>query len=256
MIYDYLAKALLECHSENLENNFSLNDGDYIFARINLWGEFGFAAKMNYSGLMAQPSRTGRNKGIVKRPKQGLFDIFIKTGTFFDNSGLTHRNILESVTEYSTLENCIDVWRGNDPANVARTAEEYAILTSIMLAFFEQEVNWGNEEWQRYTYFAPKVTMPNRIRPRDMLMGYIGQAFLYGIDNIAFWQNSRPTTTTFISPDRSNYGYEDYPLQYKRFFTELEDDEFASALIVGEARRAFRTIAQQYPDNSFYREQG
>lgn len=85
-------------------------------------------------------------------------------------------------------------------------------------------------------------------------MGYISQAFTLGIDNIAFWQNSRPTTTTFISLDRSNYGYEDYPTQYKHFFTDLENDEFASALIVGDARRAFRSIAQQYPNNSFYRE--
>lgn len=254
MIYDDLAKALLDWHCQNLKDEYGLNDGDYIFTRIEPWGDFGFTSKMNYTGLMAQPSRTGRNKGIVKRPKQGLFDIFINTGTFFDNSGLTHRNILECVTECSTLDNCIDVWRGVDPEKVSRTAEEYAILTSIMLAFFEQEVNWGNEEWQRYTYFSPKVTIPNRIRPRDMLMGYIGQAFTLGIDNIAFWQNSRPTTTTFISPDGSNYGYEDYPTQYKRFFTSLENDEYASALIAGEARRAFRSVAQQYPNNSFYLE--
>lgn len=255
MIYDDLAKALLDLHCENLKSKFGLNEGYHIFTRIEPWGDFGFTSMMNYTGLMAQPSRTGRNKGTVKKSKQGLFDIFINTGTFFDNSGLTHRNIFECVTEHSTLDNCIDVWRGVDPAEVSRTAEEYAILTSIMLAFFEQEVNWGNEEWQRYTYFAPKVTMPNRIRPRDMLMGYIGQSFALGIDNIAFWQYTRPTTTTFISPDRSNFGYEDYPLQYKCFFTGLENDEYASALIVGDARKAFRSIAQQYPNNLFYREE-
>ena len=252
MIYDCLANALLEEHCRNIDSNFALNNATYIFANIKPWGDFGFTAMMNYSGLMAQPSRTGRNKGIVKRAKQGLFDIFINTGTFFDNSGLTHRNILEYVTEFSTLDNCFSVWRGENPAEIARNESECAILTSVMLAFFEQEVNWGNEEGQRYTYFAPKVTMPNRIRPRDMLMGYIFQAFILGVDKIAFWQNSRPTTTTFISPDGSNYGYEDYPPQFKRFFSELENDEYASALMVSDARKAFRSISNGYLNNPFY----
>ena len=77
MIYDVLAKALLDWHCENIKDGFGLNDEKFIFARIHPWGDFGFTSKMNYSGLMAQPSRTGRNKGIVKRAKQGLFDIFI-----------------------------------------------------------------------------------------------------------------------------------------------------------------------------------
>ena len=83
--------------------------------------------------------------------------------------------------------------------NIAESEEELAILVTIALAFFEQEVNWGNESWQRYTYFAPKVTSPKRIRPRDMLMGYICQVFELGVDNIAYWMTSRPTTTTFYS---------------------------------------------------------
>ena len=202
---------------------------------------------------MAQPSRTGRNKGIIKKEKQGLFDIFINTGSFFDVGGMSHRDILTSVMEYSCLKHCFDVWRGIEPTKVADSNEELAILVTIALAFFEQEVNWGNESWQRYTYFAPNETIPNRIRPRDMLMGYICQVFALGVNNIAYWMTSRPTTTTFKAPDGSNHNYEDYADEYKRFFTQLQNDSYAAALIVGDCRKKFRRVANMYENNPFYR---
>lgn len=251
-MYDFLANNLLSIHRENIRNNFQQQNTLFVLDTIGDYGDFGFIAQMNYCGLMAQPSRTGRNRGIVKREKQGLFDIFIETGTFFDNSGATHRNILESAVQYTSLERCIDVWRGVSPAEIATNHNEKAILTVLLLMFFEQEINWGNESWQRYTYFSPMLRTPNRIRPRDMLMGFIGQAFELGIENVAYWQYSRPSTTTFISPDRSNYGYEDYPHHYKLFFEELQNDEYARALMVGDARSAFRSIAERYQDNEYF----
>ena len=250
MIYHIFAEALLNNHINMCE--IGRAKSTYTYINIPKYGDFGFRIMYNYEGLMAQPSRTGRNKGIVKREKQGLFDVFIETGSFFSGD-MSHRDILTSVKEYSTLEHCIDVWRGVEPTKVAQTDEELAILTTIALAFFEQEVNWGNESWQRYTYFAPNVTMPNRIRPRDMLMGYVCQVFALGVDNIAYWMTSRPTTTTFIAPDRSNYGYEDYAEEYKRYFTQLQNDPYASALIVGECRKDFRRVADMYADNPFFR---
>lgn len=251
MIYDEFAHELLDRHLEYCQTGST--DTEYVFINIPRYGNFGFSLMLDYEGLMAQPSRTGKNKGIVKREKQGLFDIVINTGSFFGTGGMSHRDILNSVVDYSTLEHCIDVWRGDNPVDIAKTDEEFAILTTIALAFFEQEINWGNESWQRYTYFSPRVTIPNRIRPRDMLMGYICQVFEVGVDNIAYWMTSRPTTTTFMAPDRSNYGYEDYPVEYKRFFTQLENDKYAEALMVNECRKAFRSIANMNNNNPYYR---
>lgn len=250
MIYHFLAEHLIDMHLENYRSGNANNE--YIFCSIPPYGDFGFTAMYNYSGLMAQPSRTGKNKGIVKREKQGLFDIMINTGSFFGNGDMSHRDILSSVINYSSLEHCVDVWRGMNPFDIAENDDELAVLSTIALAFFEQEVNWGNESWQRYTYFAPKVTMPQRIRPRDMLMGYICQVFAIGIENIAYWMNSRPTTTTFIAPDGSNYGYEDYPHEYKQFFTQLENDPYAHALMVGDSRKDFRHVASLFDKNPYY----
>ena len=251
MIYHIFAEELLNRHIEMCE--IGRADVNYTYFSLPNYGKFGFNIMYNYKGLMAQPSRTGRNKGVVKREKQGLFDISIITGSFFGDKGMSHRDILTSVMEYSCLKHCIDVWRGIEPIKIAKSNEELAILVTIALAFFEQEVNWGNELWQRYTYFAPKVTMPNRIRPRDMLMGYICQVFELGIDNIAYWMTSRPTTTTFMAPDRSNYGYEDYADEYKRFFVQLQNDDYAEALMVGECRNDFRRVAAIYDNNPFYK---
>lgn len=215
-------------------------------------GDFGFTCMNYYSGLMAQPSRTGKNKGIVKRAKQGLFDIVIFTGNRY-SSGVSHRMILEDVVNNTSLDKCFRVWRGENPIQVGEDEEEREVLVTLALLFFEQEINWGKEKWQRYTYFYPKVRTPKRVRPRDMLMGYVLQAYDLGIDNIAYWQLARPTTTTFISPDGTNYGFEDYPLQYKRYFTELEDDAIASALMTGDILKLYRHIANQIEDNPYYR---
>lgn len=250
MIYHLFAEELLNRHIDMCKNGEA--ESEYIFVTIPRYGNFGFEIMFNYKGLMAQPSRTGRNKGIVKREKQGLFDISINTGSYFGRKGMSHRDILTSVMEYSSLEHCLDVWRGYNPIDIAQSDEELAILVTIALAFFEQEVNWGNESWQRYTYFSPKVTMPNRIRPRDMLMGYICQVFELGVENIAYWMVSRPTTTTFMAPDRSNYGYEDYDEKYKRFFTQLQNDLYAKALVVGNCRNDFRMVATMYNNNPFF----
>lgn len=250
MIYHIFAEELLNRHIEMCEIGNA--EAEYTYVSLRRYGDFGFRIMYDYEGLMAQPSRTGRNKGVVKREKQGLFDISIITGSFFGGRGMTHRDILTSVMEYSSLEHCIEVWRGVEPTNIAESEEELAILVTIALAFFEQEVNWGNESWQRYTYFAPKVTSPKRIRPRDMLMGYICQVFELGVDNIAYWMTSRPTTTTFIAPDRSNYGYEDYAEEYKRFFTQLQNDECAEALVVGECRNNFRRVDTMCENNPYY----
>ncbi len=229
-----------------------LKNEDVVLLRTKN-GEFGFTCKHNYSGLMAQPSRTGKNKGIVKREKQGLYDIFINTGNRYGNTGVSHRNIIEDIINFSTENNCYRIWRGESPLSVANNDDELEVLTTLLLLFFEQELNWGKEDWQRFTYFEPKIRTPKRIRPRDMLMGYICQAFSLGVDNIAYWMTSRPTTTTFIAPDRSNYGFEDYDVKYKKYFIDLQNDLVAEALMTGKTLENFRNDAKTKNINPHYK---
>lgn len=215
---------------------------------------FGFLYKRGYSGLMAQPGRTGATKGKVRR-KQGLFDVQILTGSRFEGK-VSHRDLFEDLLENSSLGMCQKVWRGDDPRRFGRCRNEKAVLVTLALLMFEQEVNWGHEEWQKGSLFPPFVTDPFRRRPRDMLMGFIAQAFDLGedrLDDLKYWMRIKPGTVTFGSPERGGPKFfRQYPK--KKYFTGLEDDQKATALMVGEMRVKFREMASRKRDNPHFME--
>lgn len=239
-IYNELAEALLDMD-------------DYTFFKSGLNGEFGFEYRRDYSGLMAQPPKTGRNKGVVARSKQGLFDIVVATGSRF--ASVTHRDIFTDLMKNSDIDSCLEVWRGEDPRKIGKSLNEKEALTTLALLMFEQEVNWGNNQWQRSTNFPPLVRDPNRRRPRDMIMGYVSQAFRFGpdhLDKMKYWMKIRPGSIWFTDGEESPYGYSSYPDKYKRFFTELEHMDGTSAVMVGEMRKRFKDLSDKKPNNPWY----
>lgn len=240
-IYTQLAEALL------LQK-------DYTFLDSPLSGKFGFKYMKDYSGLMAQPPKTGASKGIVKRPKQGLFDIVITTGERF--AKVTHREIFNDLLVNTDVDSCLRIWKGEDTREVGETQDEVESLTTIALLMFEQEVNWGKESWQRGSNFSPLTTQPTKRRPRDMIMGYARQAFHFGIDRLdemKYWMTSRPGTIWFTDRDESPWGYSSYPDKLKRFFIELEGMDGTQAVMVGDVRDRFKRLADSLPDNLFYK---
>lgn len=239
-IYTELAEALLDMD-------------DYTFYKSSLNGKFGFVYQREYSGLMAKPSKTGKNKGIIKRSKQGLFDIVIETGTRFDK--VSHRDIFADLIENSSIENCLSVWRGVDPRKIGKSLDEKEALATMALLMFEQEVNWGNNQWQKGTNFTPLVTKPDKRRPRDMIMGYVFQAFHFGVnhlDKMKYWMRIRPGSIWFTDKEESPYGYSSYPDNYKKYFTKLEHMDGSDALMVGDIRTRFREVSDNMPDNPWY----
>jgi len=216
---------------------------DHIFYSSPISGDFGFEYMADYSGLMAQAPRTGKYKGEVRRAKQGYFDVRILTGDRYGGH-VTHRNILEDLLESSNERNCLHVWGGSDPREMSVDDNEKEALTVIALLMFEQEVNWGNENWQRGSNYNPLKRNPTRKRPRDMLMGYIRMAFDYGIDrldDLKYWMTSKPGTL-----------WQKNPNEYKRYFSELEDTSGAEAVMVGEILERFKDCAEAAPNNPHY----
>jgi len=207
-------------------------------------GPIGYEYRSDYSGLMAKP--WGRDKKV--KQKLGLFDVRLVTGNKYQ-SHITHRDIITDLTSCSSESNCIEVWKGALPSAVATQTEEIESLSIMALLMFEQEVNWGNEIWQRPSNFNPRITVPHRVRPRDMLMGYIRQAFALGVANVKWWSISQPGTTTFNGPSRDNFRYSNYPTEFKGYFENLKDTPGAEALMTGEYRARFRDVAEQAPDN-------
>lgn len=43
-----------------------------------------------------------------------------------------------------------------------------------------------------------------------------------------------------------------YATEYKKFFTQLQDDDYAEALVVRECRNDFRRVASMYDNNPYY----
>jgi hypothetical protein len=226
---------------------------NYTLFSSKLNGDFGFEYMKDYSGLMAKPPKSGPNAGKIKNPKQGYFDIRIITGTRY-KGGVTHKNLFEDLIKNSTLEKCLNVWRGENPITLGITDDEKEVLAVLTLLMFEQEINWGSEEWQRSSNFAPLQRTPCRKRPRDMIMGFTRQAFELGIDNVKFWMKIRPGTVCFSNPnDRLQSDYGNYPAEYKRYFTELETMDGTEALTTDEFRRLFREKAKEAPNNPAYK---
>ena len=228
---------------------------DHVFFDSPKNGSFGFEYKSDYSGLMAQPPKVGPSKGKVKRAKQGFLDIVITTGTRFKK--VTHREIFEDLMNNSDEEYCLRAWRGEDPRIIGRTDDEKEALTAMILLMFEQEVNWGNEVWQRGSNFSPLKTKPSKRRPRDMMLGFIRQSFHLGhkrLDELKYWMRSRPGTVWFTDRPESPWGYSSYPKEQKRFFTELEEMDGTEAVMLGDTVEKFRELVVKYPDNPFFGE--
>jgi len=230
------------------ENLLFMKNYSFYYSSIN--GRFGFDIRPGYTGLMAQPAKTGKSKGKVSKSKQGLFDIVIDCGRRYGS--VTHRELFSDLLQNSSEEKCLEVWRGEDPRIIDTNDDEKEALIALALLMFEQEINWGKNEWQKSSNFNPLGGHPVRRRPRDMIMGYVRQAFAVGIDKMKYWMKSTPGTIWFYDKDESRYGYQTYPSIYKRYFTELEDMNGTEPVMAGEILVSFKKLATTFPDNPFY----
>jgi len=190
-----------------------------------------FEYKKNYSGLMADIKPKYKN---YARKKQGLFDI---KGTMSKRS-LTHNEIFQMLLENATIEQCYCIWRGIWPANENLTNENINALLALLMLMFEQEINFGNEIFQRKSHFSPLTNDPNSKRPRDLLMGYVVYVFEKGnIESLKPYEQFG----TVRMPDQE--------LKVK-YFDILENDRYAFALMSRpDIVQRFRDIAADKENN-------
>ena len=255
-------------------------EDDKNLKRIIINKEFnlGFEYQNNYSGKMAETSKTGPSAGKIPktRPRQGLFDIVITSGELFEGK-IAHRDCFEMIIQNNLINDAKRVWIGEDPKVVGQNNESIGMLTVLSLLMFEQEINWGNEKWQKFSNFSPKITDSTFRRPRDMIMGYILQANEIGIENVKWWQkisgNKTPTTTPpsdikekiinqqrlKLGKERLRWVYDFYPDEYKKYFKSLEKNPKAHALMTNllhnneKMVNKFRSLAIKYPINPHLR---
>ncbi|MGG6362226.1 hypothetical protein ACQ5SI_23845 [Peribacillus frigoritolerans] len=184
--------------------------------------EIGFVYR-GYNGLMA---RVDEKYIKTTKSKQGYYDIFALTGPW---DKLTHDTLLNLIYENCTLKNCERIWRGESPTNLDLKPKSKAILYALTLLMFEQEVNFGKQEWQRWSQFNPDTEKPYWRRPRDLFMGYINMVFdKKDVSCIDSFKNSKglllPPTDKEIR---------------KKYFEVYENDQYAQALMSGNTLELF-----------------
>lgn len=205
--------------------------------------DYGFKYRRDYSGYMA--NHNDDLELLKKRPKLGLFDILVFTET--NDYKMTHKKLIKRLLQFSNISNCERVWGGEDPGDFSE-GEELKALSILALFMFEQEMNWGDEIYQKRSYFSPKVGA----RPRDMLMGFIHMFFiLKNIDSYEFWKKETP----IIPPYPVGYSYFSYPEKnFFEYYKKVPLDNNKN-LISGNVQKYMYELARQannHPDIQKY----
>ncbi|MDB8576036.1 hypothetical protein [Turicibacter sanguinis] len=245
--FEYLADLLLNVipdDSSDLPQSTSIIINDFMD------GDIYHLEYKGYSGLMANPNNghTGGNK-----IKLGYFDFKVHTGRryflLYNYSVVTHYNLFRDLISHSNLENCVQVYRGINPFSLTQDINEQKALLGLALLMFEQEVNWGNLNFQKNSNFPPDLNNPNKNRPRDMIMGMLIQAFELGIDNVSTWKVNRKgyKTTAYFGVGR----YENY--DRKEYFEErLCQLNGGRALMTGKYRERFMNKVSNKRNNPHF----
>lgn len=267
-----IAKQLLQLFSNT---NWSLdNQNDVILPLlkspvkgifgINLLGYSVNQDVVKYNGTQADPKKK------KARRKQGLFDFLVITGdienryrtpTGRQKKKASHKDLFEDLLVHSTEYNCLRVWSGENPILVGQNEDEREVLVTMFLMMLEQEINWGEMDWQKKTNFWPGTypSSPDGCRPRDMLMGFIRQAFKNGIERLEelkFWMfnfGRPPTTACFRGEGSFNWPeYVENNPEEAELFIELSKISKTSRVIDNGVEELFAEEANKHPDNPEY----
>lgn len=222
-------KTIFERYADEL---FKFNKFNNIY-KFPDGKNFGFIYRGYEEGLTAKKPL---------REKQGLFDIYVYTGGRYlnkdGNKAATHYKLIKDLVKHSSLGNCERVWIGRDnPQIIGRNIEEKQALLTLALLMFEQEINYGDENFQQYTNFSPR----NNLRPRDMLFGFVKMAFERGVEYYPYWfvVNGVKMYPHF---NGSFYRLEEI---YKEYFFNNSHDIEIRALMKGEYLKKFKDIAEK-----------
>ena len=184
---DYINSIPLETDLNEDEVIFEVRIGEKVIYSLEYRG---------YKGLMAKADNYNT---YDKRPKLGYFDFRIR-----DSRGntITHRDLLENILMHSTLQNCYRIWQGDNVENITNSEQEMTVLIGFALCMLEQDINWGSNNWQKFTHFGN--------RGRDMIMGFVNYAFNEGIENIPHWSRGGSTPTFGYNLKRGKENFRQY----------------------------------------------
>lgn len=140
---------------------------------IQLSKNISIEPKLNYSGKMAKRGYWQyRRNWHATRPFVGALDFKIMN----KKGSLEHYELLSRLLGNIPMEAVREIYLGESPQELKLDPEATSIAEEIQCAFLEQEVNWGNYDFQCRTWFGfPELD--NKILsscvPRDFFMLFL-----------------------------------------------------------------------------------
>jgi len=141
---------------------------------IEISGNLRLLPQIDYSGKMARDAYRGwRWFKHRERLYAGIFDFKIMIG----EEGMEHEKLMHEVVSTLPIEAVRKVHSGEDPMEInGLNSTQRNVASHIQAGFIEQELNWGEEPFQSWTYFGDSTKKDELLRsaaPRDYLMVYI-----------------------------------------------------------------------------------
>lgn len=234
-LYEFYAKQLLALVLLPSKGDTYLINVKQDKVNVNM----GFIYQRNYKGKMAT------NKVVKEEPKRGLFDFRVKVG---NRENKTHYDIFNDLLRNKnlTLSQCEEVWKGSSTLQtIAKDGWEWFALQELSLMMFEQEVNWGEEDFQADSRFS----FSTQAKPRDMLMGFTKMVLMNGNANsIPHWrkEGGKKTTPDFGGP------YKIYEITLKNTYFDPYRN-VNGALMQGAMKGLFLRVGNLFMNNPIWK---
>ena len=203
---------------------------------------FRIELQLDYSGSMARGAYQGWRKGRqAGRKKVGCFDFKIFRAVGPSTVPLVHTRVIPEAGLKLDRKSVEGVFSGADPHSFALAPEQLTIAQEVQLAMLEQEINWGDEQFQSFTYFPPSEGR----RPRDFIVAYLRRIFsepdfLAGIERIRSASGTRGTLPRPRPGSVWNPYLEPVTSEVKPWLT-------------GPLLQRYREAAESFTDNPHYR---
>lgn len=205
-------------------------------------------------GTPAKKLRREWGKGDFWIGKHGLFDFYLDTGerykSLYNGGDATHYNLFTDLKNHTSFADCKKVWRGEDFCSGEKNKDKFEALMTLFLLMFEQEVNYGELDFQQFTNFS----ISEGFRPRDMIMGFLNMMFngKADFDTYPFWtEKDGVKFSTHFGFDKEKEGYSNLEERYKRYFEEYRNNypEVKSLFSNEEIKKSFVNAANETGQN-------
>lgn len=230
MLPEHIALRILEAHLEGL-------------TVVPCYQRLRLEPQLNYSGLMAKGAYRGWKRAKhAGRRKVGCFDFKVIISDGDKATPLVHPRVISNASALLDLDIVESIFEGKDPSKMNLDSEEMRVAEEVQLAMLEQDINWGDEDFQCWTLFPPSEGR----RPRDFIMAYLRRCLeepdcLDGVERMTAASGSRGV----LPP----------PRERRQWLRYIEPASSARPpWLAGQLRERFREAAAMMPDNPYYAE--